>query len=271
MDMASSEVRIRPVRYLTAAWAVAWKDMRIYYFRPGNLMFGVLFPVFLFFSFAVGRDLPVEILIPGLTAMAMFFGSSSTGAMAIPTERKTKTYERLLVAPIHPISILLGQTLGGFIFGALFASVPIVLGIAWFGMPVASSPVLVLAIALSSFTFSTLGIMFAAIPTESPGDIMMLLNFVRLPLLFVSGIFISLDDVGDIGLVLAAISPLTYSNDLLRWAVGGTSYFGPAIDVLGIILFAIVFLALALLLHERVRKSDRTAGKRKRAKEAASA
>jgi ABC-2 type transport system permease protein len=100
---------------------------------------------------------------------------------------------------------------------------------------------------------------------------MMLLNFVRLPLMFVSGIFIALDDVGDIGLALAAISPLTYSNDLLKWTVGGTSYFSPAIDVLGIVLFSVIFLALALWLHERARKSDRMAGKRKRAKEAASA
>jgi len=268
MDLASSDVRTRPARNLTAAWAVARKDMRIYYLRPGNLMFGVLFPIFLFFSFAVGRDLPAAILIPGLTAMAMFFGSSSTGAMAIPTERRTKTYERLLVAPISPISILLGQTLGGFIFGAVFAAVPIALGFAWFEMSVANSLVLVLAIALSSFAFSALGIMFAALPSENPGDVMMLLNFVRLPLMFVSGIFIALDDVGDIGLALAAISPLTYSNDLLKWAVGGTSYFSPAIDVLGIVLFSVIFLALALWLHERARKSDRMAGKRKRAKEA---
>ena len=65
MDLASSDVRTRPARNLTAAWAVARKDMRIYYLRPGNLMFGVLFPVFLFFSFAVGRDLPAAVLIPG--------------------------------------------------------------------------------------------------------------------------------------------------------------------------------------------------------------
>jgi ABC-2 type transport system permease protein len=246
---------------LSAAWAVAKKDMRIYYLRPGNLMFGILFPIFLFLSFAVGRDLPVEVLIPGLTAMAMFFGSSSTGAMAIPTERRTKTYERLLVAPIPPLSILLGQTLGGFIFGAAFAAVPIALGVIWFTMAIANIGAMLIAIVISSFAFSALGIMIAALPSENPGDVMMLLNFVRLPLLFVSGIFVPLQDAGNIGIILAAISPLTYSNDLLRWSVGGDSYFGPAIDVAGIVLFSVVFLALALWLHERARKTDRLGGK----------
>lgn len=244
--------------------AIMKKDMRIYYIRPGTIMFGILFPVFLFISFALGRDLPVEVLVPALTAMAMFFGSSSTGAMAIPTERRTRTYERLLVAPVPPISILIGETLGGFVFGAAFAAVPIGIGLLWFGMGIASAPVLLLAVLLSSFAFSAMGIMFAAIPTENPGDVMMALNFVRLPLLFVSGVFIPLKDAGPLGTALATASPLTYANDLLRWAIDGAGRFIPAVDVLGIALFSTAFLALALWLHERVRTSDRQAGGQRR-------
>ena len=36
---------------------------------------------------------------------------------------------------------------------------------------------------------------FAAYPTESPGDIMSMLNVVRLPLLFISGVFIPLSSI----------------------------------------------------------------------------
>ena len=41
---------------LSASWAIAKKDMRIYYIKPGTLMFGVLFPLFMFLSFAVGKN-----------------------------------------------------------------------------------------------------------------------------------------------------------------------------------------------------------------------
>ena len=38
------------------SWAITVKDMKIYYLRPPALMFGILFPVALFFTFTVGRN-----------------------------------------------------------------------------------------------------------------------------------------------------------------------------------------------------------------------
>jgi ABC-2 type transport system permease protein len=252
----------KAVRLTHTAWVVASKDMRLYYLRPGTLMFGVLFPLFLFFSFAVGRDLPVEVMLPALVAISLFFGSSSTGPMAIPTERKTKTYERLLVSPTPPMGILLGQTLGGFVFGLIFSTVPILLSLFWFNLAVNNVVGLVIAMALSSFAFSSLGIMFAALPTDNPGDVMMILNFVRLPLLFVSGLFIPLGSLGSGGLLLAAFSPLTYANDLLRWSMGGGNYFDPLLDLVGLLIFSIIFLGVGATLHERIRRKDLLARKR---------
>lgn len=250
------------VRLVNTTWVVASKDMRLYYLRPGTLMFGVLFPLFLFLSFAVGRDLSADVMIPALVAISLFFGSSSTGPMAIPTERKTKTYERLLVSPTPPLGILLGQTLGGFIFGLIFSMVPVLLGLFWFDLTVNSVIGLIIAMALSSFVFSSLGIMFAAIPTENPGDVMMMLNFVRLPLIFISGLFIPLDSLGSVGVMLATFSPLTYTNDLLRWSMGGGNYFDPMLDLIGLLIFSIIFLAVGAFLHERIRKKDILARKR---------
>jgi len=40
-----------------------------------------------------------------------------------------------------------------------------------------------------------MGTLFASYPTESPGDIMSMLNMVRLPLVFISGVFIPLTSI----------------------------------------------------------------------------
>ena len=68
----TSESLYRLFRELTRAWAIAKKDFRLYYLTPGVIMFGILFPVFLFISFAVGRDLSSMELMPGLMAICIF-------------------------------------------------------------------------------------------------------------------------------------------------------------------------------------------------------
>jgi len=46
-------------RELKVAWAIAVKDMKIYYLRTPSLMFGILFPFSMFLSFVIGRNMPV--------------------------------------------------------------------------------------------------------------------------------------------------------------------------------------------------------------------
>jgi len=252
--MTYSEMLSRIWRELRRAWAITKKDARIYYLRSGTIMFGLMFPFFLFISFAVGRNLPPQVLIPGLMAITIFFSASSVGPMAVPTERKTKTYERMITAPISPISILLGEIAGGAVFGAVMIVIPLIIGMIWYDIRIFHPIGFVASIALISFGFSAMGIMFSAIPTENPGDVMMILNFVRLPLLFVSGIFIPIDQMGKYGIV-TVLSPLTYAKDLVQYAVSGNSFYGPMIDSFGIIVFTALFLWIGVSMHERSRKT----------------
>ncbi len=252
--MMTSSPPARIWRELRSAWAITKKDARIYYLRPGSIMFGILFPLFLFISFAIGRDLPAGVLVPGLMAISVFFAASSIGPMAVPTERKTKTYERMITAPVSPLSILVGEIVGGAIFGAIIAAVPLIIGIVFYGTLIVNPIGLIGVLVLVSFAFSAMGIMFAAIPTDNPGDVMMILNFIRLPLLFISGIFIPVSAMGVYGAV-ALVSPLTYAKDMIQYVLTGTGYYGPFIDVIGMLIFTGIFLWIGVRLHERNRKS----------------
>ncbi len=232
------------------SWAITKKDALIYYLRPGSLMFGIMFPVFLFLSFAVGRGLPIPALIPGLIAVTIFFSASSIGPMVIPTERKTRTYERMLIAPISPFFILFGEILGGAIYGAAIATVPILIGVLFYGTGISNAIVLAAGISLATFGFSAMGIAFSSMPTENPGDVMMVLNFFRLPLLFVSGVFIPVSSLGPYWWV-TLISPLTYANDLLVYSINGTSFYGILVDVLAMLAFVAVFWWAGITMQKR--------------------
>jgi len=239
---------------LSASWTIAKKDMRIYYIKPGTLMFAILFPLFMFLSFAVGKNAPAAALIPGLISITILFSASSIGPMVIPTERRVKTFERLLSAPISFYSIILGKTLGGFLFSLAIAIGPLLIGLAWFGTQILSLLGLILGLALPAFCFATFGIMFASFPTENPGDIMLLLNFVRLPLIFISGLYIPIESLPDWGQAIAAFSPLTYANDLIRYALEAKTTYSPALDSIMLLLFTAVFLFIGRRLDKKFRK-----------------
>jgi len=239
---------------LRAAWAITKKDMRVYYVNPGAIMFGILFPLFMFLSFAVGKDAPAATLIPGLISITVLFSASSIGPMVIPMERRVKTFERLLSAPISFYSIILGKTLSGFFYSLAIGVIPLLIGLVWFETQILSVLGLVLGLALPAFCFAALGIMFASFPTENPGNIMMLLNFVRLPLIFISGLYIPIESLPDWGQAIAAFSPLTYANDLVRYALEAKTNYGVALDSVALLVFTAFFLFVGSRLNKKFNK-----------------
>ena len=60
----------RLVDELAQAQAVVVKDVKVYYLRPGIIAFGLMMPVFLFFSFTVRREMAVGEGVARLLAIA---------------------------------------------------------------------------------------------------------------------------------------------------------------------------------------------------------
>jgi ABC-2 type transport system permease protein len=238
---------------LAQAWTVAIKDMRVYYLTPPMLMFGLLLPFFLFFSFSVKREIGFQEGLARLLALTTFFTASSAGPVIIPLERRTGTYDRLLAAPMSLATLLLGKTLVGTCFAVGVSLVPLLAGWLGLGIAVASPGLLVAAVVLSGLAFSAFGLVFASIPTRSVGSIMMPSTLVRWPLLFISGIFIPLADMASWARVLAYISPLTYTQDLLNHAVLGSGYLPLWLDLALLPVLVVLFLLPAAYLHRRSR------------------
>lgn len=236
---------------LNAAWAIAKKDIRIYYLKPNIIVSGMLFPLFMFLAFAVGRPGEPSVMIPGLIAITILFSASSIEPVSIPIERRMKTFDRLLSAPISLHSVVLGESLSGFLYSLGIAFVPLIAGLILFPTQIISIAPLVAGLLLTSFCFATMGTLFAAYPTESPGDIMSMLNLVRLPLIFISGVFIPLEQIPKIGQFITFLSPLTYGNDLIHAAFAGDTHFNPVVDIVMLCIFILIFQVVANYLYKR--------------------
>ena len=114
---------------IAQAWAVTIKDMRVYYLQPPMIMFGLILPFFLFFSFSIKRDVGAEVGIARLLAMTTFFTASSAGPVIIPMERRMGTYERLMAAPMSLATLLIAQTLVGAFFAFVASAAPLLVGL----------------------------------------------------------------------------------------------------------------------------------------------
>jgi len=102
---------------------------------------------------------------------------------------------------------------------------------------------------LSSLAFSALGIMFASIPGQTPGQVMMPLNFVRIPLLFISGVYTPIRDLPTWMQAVSMLSPLTHTVELARYASGGETFFGPILNVTILTIYVATFLLMGIRFH----------------------
>ncbi len=76
-------------------------------------------------------------------------------------------------------------------------------------------------------------------------------NLIRFPLIFISGIFVPLQQMEGLGLALAYCSPLTYLVDLFNAAMSGTSVFSPLTDCGVLIGVSVVFIVAARVIQKR--------------------
>jgi ABC-2 type transport system permease protein len=104
--------------------------------------------------------------------------------------------------------------------------------------------------------YSAMGILFASIPTASPGEVIIPLNFVRIPLMFVSGMFIPLEKMPAIGITAAFLSPLTHTIDLIKQGTGSTSFFGIGQNISILLLWLILFFYIGQTFHKIIMKRE---------------
>ena len=251
-DMAA-----RILRQAHAAWIVAKKDAVVYYLKPPVINFGIILPLFFYLAFAAGRAMPVEAMVPGIVAIALFFTASAISPLVTPWERQARTYERLVTSPASLGAILAGDTLAGAAFGTILALVPLTVGLVATAARIADPASLILGIAFGAAAFATLGVLMAAPASQAPAQVMMLSNLVRLPLMFISGVFVPHAAMPGWGQWLAPLSPLSYAADLIRLGFGEPGHFGARIDVTALAAFTLAFLLLASLFHSRARQSAR--------------
>jgi len=236
--------------FMRGVMVTAQKNVRIYYTKAPVLIFGLLFPIFMFFAFYMGRSIEISVFFPGFCAMALFFASSSVGPLITPWEKQAGTYERLLSFPVSINVIVLGDMLSGAIYGVLISMA--VLAVSLIALGLSFNPlILMISVVLGSLCFASLGVLLSSPSVRSPANIMMFSSMIRFPLIFISGIFIPLAEMDGIGRAFSYLSPLSYLVDLFNAGLSRGTEFPLLLDIIVLAGFTSAFLLIASRFHRR--------------------
>jgi ABC-2 type transport system permease protein len=231
---------------LRAAFFIALKDMKTYYFKAPNISWGILFPLVFILAFYLRESSEFAVLIPGLLSLSLLFGTTSMEAIVITFERMTGAMERLMLYPVSTLTILTGKIAGGACFG-LAVTAAMFIGLVFvFPVPVKNFALFMASLVLSSLAFSALGA-FVSVSVKQVFEAQTLANLFRFPMIFLSGVFIPVSALPPALRLVAYAMPLTYGIDSLKASFGyHPEIMHPAADLAVLLLFTVVFLSLSV-------------------------
>jgi ABC-2 type transport system permease protein len=199
-----------------------------------------------------GQGNYIQFLAPGVIAMTVLFTSVFSG-IELLWDRQFGFLKETLVAPVPRVLIMIGRVLGG-------ATVALMQGMIVFvicliaGFRVESLPALPLSfifMALIAVLFTSLGTAIACMMSDFQG-FQLIMNFLVMPLFFLSGALFPLNDLPPLLGVVVQCDPLTYGVDGLRGALIGVSYYSLALDLCVLSGVTAVLLAVGSYLFSRI-------------------
>lgn len=167
-----------------------------------------------------GGDVPyIKFMYPGILGMTVLF-TSVFSAISIIWDREFGFLKEVLVSPVPRYSIAMGKILGGsttaLIQGAIFMVLAFTPWVYGFSLDTLWKVLAVLPlIVLLALSLTSLGVAIAARMTSMEG-FPIIMNFLLMPLFFLSGAFFPLQGLPGWMNFLTKIDPLTYGVDALR-------------------------------------------------------
>ncbi|SEM62831.1 ABC-2 type transport system permease protein [Syntrophus gentianae] len=225
-----------------AFWNILLKDMRAYYLKPPNISWGLIFPIawtgMFFIKSGSGLESIPE-LLPGVIAISILFGTTSMLAVTITFEKKSRSFERLLLAPISLNLLMMAKTAGAILFGTVNAMIPIALSLLLADLSEISWATLLPAVILIAVVSTLLGLVIAVSSSEV-FEAQTFSNFFRFPMIFLCGLFFPIEFLPPVLQPLSYLLPLTYGVDILRATTTGTNVMPLKLDFLLITFYCII-------------------------------
>ncbi len=199
-----------------------------------------------------GQGNYLEFIAPGIIGMSIIFTAIFNG-MQVIWDRQFGFLKETMVAPVSRLSIMFGRTLGGATVSTAQGVLVLILAVVAGFRPFSFVGILpaTLVMLLIALLFSALGIMVASLLKDMQG-FQLIMNFLVMPLFFLSGALFPLNNVPSALLLVARFDPLSYGVDALRYFLINTATFPLALDFGVLAAVTAIFLALGSYFFSKI-------------------
>ena len=184
---------------------------------------------FVIFGSLIGRRIGqmggidyMQFVVPGLIMMAVIQNSYANVVSSFFGAKFQHHIEELLVSPTPNAVILLGYTIGGVVRGLCVGLIVTLLALAFTHLPVHHVGITVLVVLLTSVLFSMAGLI-NAVYANTFDDISIVPTFILTPLIYLGGVFYSIDLLPGFWRELSRANPILYMVNAFRYGLLGSS------------------------------------------------
>lgn len=195
----------------------------------------------------------IQFLAPGVIGMTVLFTAIFSGIELI-WDRQFGFLKETLVAPVPRTLIMIGRTLGGATVALLQGFIVVIICfIAGFRVHhVSAIPIALVVMALIAIMFTALGTAIASVLSDFQG-FQLVMNFLVMPIFFLSGALFPLAGLPMVLNILATIDPLSYGVDGLRASLSGAGHFGLTLDLAVLAILSSIFLIVGTRLFSKIQ------------------
>ena len=194
----------------------------------------------------------INFLAPGVIGMAIIFSAMFAGIEVI-WDRQFGFLKETLVAPVSRVYVVLGRTLGGATIAVFQGLVVFVVSFAIGFRPISlvALPAVFVMMVFIAMLFTSLGTAIA-IRMRDMQAFPVIMNFIMMPLFFLSGSLFPLDGLPHGLYLVVRLNPLSYGMDGLRGLLSGMYHFALGTDFLFVGVSMLAALLVAVLLFRNV-------------------
>ena len=182
----------------------------------------------------------MEFIAPGIVMMAIINNSYSNVVSSFFGAKLQGHIEEMLVAPVPNIIILAGYVTGGVIRGLLVGVIVTIVALFFAELKVDNYFIVFAVVLLTSILFS-LGGMINAVFAKKFDDISIIPTFVLTPLIYLGGVFYSIDMLPEFWQSVSRFNPILYMVNAFRYGMLGVS------DINIVHAFSIILLFIVIL------------------------
>ena len=188
----------------------------------------------------------VQYMIPGLIMMSVITNSYAHVVSSFYSVKFQKSIEELLISPMPNWTILLGFIIGGVCRGTLVGIIVFIVSLFFYPDFQIANPLLTVSVLLlTSILFSLMGFI-NAIFADSFDDISVIPTFVLTPLIYLGGVFYSINMLSPTLQSISKANPMLYVVNTFREGMLGVSDVSVVFSI-GMIIVFICILTISCL------------------------